>query len=152
MSVSPSQCSFPSTRIVGLILPRLSLPMPTWLPRVSLACAADKFCLWEEQIAAQGISKQYLFKQGPWKVVMIYSIIPVETQELLCLHDSSVSSSHYMATDGLMSGTACPKTLLLLLSWVVLICSILWSAVIKCLWLPVAILLFGAYQASLCGI
>ena len=47
---------------------------------------------------------------------MIYSIIPVETQELLCLHDSSVSSSHYMATDGLMSGTASLKTLLLLLS------------------------------------
>ena len=141
-----------TTRIVGLILPRLSLPMPTWPACASLPCSADKCCLWEEQIAAPGISKQYLFKRGPWEVVMIYSIIPVETQELLCLHDSSVSSSHYMATDGLMSGTASLKTLLLLLSWVVLICSILWSAVIKCLWLPVAVLLFGAYRASLCGI
>lgn len=80
---------------------------------------------------------------------MIYSIIPAETWELLCLHDSSVSSSHYI---WLQMGW---RLVLILLkpcccrARLFSFCSVLWLLVIKCLWLPVDILLFGAYQAFL---
>lgn len=89
-------------------------------PRRLSVCAshtrsADKSALRAHQIAAQGFQNNTsssrllllvveVVVEGLWKVVMIYSIIPVETQELLCVHDSSVSSPHYVATDGWMPG------------------------------------------------
>lgn len=143
MSASLAQRSF-SVCVVCLFFFFSSFLCTCWkclCLSLSPACSADKFLSLRRSECSTGILKQCLFKQRVWKVVMIYSIIPVETQELMCLHDSSISSFHYMATDRLMPDATS------LLTYVVLICSILWLVVIRCLWLPVAILLFGSYQA-----
>lgn len=68
----------------------------------SFSWSAEKVLSLRTSDSSTWISKQCLLKQRAWKVVMIYRIIPVETQELMCLHDSPISSSHYMATDRLM--------------------------------------------------
>lgn len=147
MSVAPSRCSF-SACVVGLIFltslsPRCrGLQHTVSAPLFRRLCWPIFFFFVSEKISysSTGISEQYLFKQGIWKVVMIYSIIPVESPKtpvspwIICF-------TRCAAKDGSVAGTVSLKTLLLL-SYVTL-----WLDVIKCLWLPVAILLFGAHQA-----
>lgn len=144
MSVAPSRCSFSALALFSSPLSRHAAgAYSTPSQRLSFAGSADQFFFFvSEKISysSTGISEQYLFKQGIWKVVMIYSIIPVESPKtpvslwIICF-------THCAAKDGSVAGTVSLKTLLLL-SYVTL-----WLDVIKCLWLPVAILLFGAHQA-----